>query len=338
MKKITFQFLIIVAFLVPINLHAQDGSLDTTFHIGSWVDSLNHISTTTIQTDGKIIISGEYNKGLAKFFIARLNLDGSLDSSFNAGTGPDSNITTVSIQSDGKIIIGGYFNNFNDTARNRIARLNEDGSLDLTFNFGVGLSFDGHIKTTAIQSDGKIIIGGDFTSYNGILMRNIARLDKNGSVDFTFMVQNGFKSLSSTSSVNAIVIDNNGKIVVGGSFSSYNDTSRSFITRLNTNGSLDNSFDAGLNVTGIVNTISIQNDGKIILGGFKIAGNNGAVRLNTNGSLDNSFLGSWTDFLNIYASVIQDDEKILFGSDFFMRFIIRLNKNGSFDPNLNVGY
>ncbi|MFI5224848.1 MAG: delta-60 repeat domain-containing protein [Nitrospirales bacterium] len=71
----------------------------------------------------------------------------------------------MAIQGDEKIIIGGYFTSYNGTERNHIARLNADGTLDNTFNTGTGANE--HVSTTAIQSDGKIIIGGSFTSYNG---------------------------------------------------------------------------------------------------------------------------------------------------------------------------
>ena len=106
---------------------------------------------------------------------------GALDLSFNStdqgfgfGDGANSIVSTTAIQADGKIIIGGYFTSYNGTGRNRIARLNTDGSLDATFNPGTGA--DNIVYTTAIQADGKIIIGGVFTSYNGTGRNRIARV------------------------------------------------------------------------------------------------------------------------------------------------------------------
>lgn len=100
---------------------------------------------------------------------------GSLDPSFDAGTGTDDGIYTTSIQSDGKIIFGGTFTSYNGTARNNIARLNPDGSLDTSFDPGTGASDP--VYTISIQRDGKIIFGGEFTSFNGTTRNSIARLE-----------------------------------------------------------------------------------------------------------------------------------------------------------------
>ena len=90
------------------------------------------IYTSSIQSDGRIIISGSFDtyNGVARNGIARLNTDGSLDITFNPGTGVNNNIFKTSLQSNGKIIISGSFDTYNGVARNRIARLNTDGSLD----------------------------------------------------------------------------------------------------------------------------------------------------------------------------------------------------------------
>ncbi len=84
-------------------------------------------------------------------------------------------IYTTSIQSDGKILFGGSFTAYNGTTANRLIRLNPNGSVDTTFNTGTG--FNSTIYTTSIQSDGKIIVGGQFTSYNGTTANRIVRLE-----------------------------------------------------------------------------------------------------------------------------------------------------------------
>ena len=99
------------------------------------------------------------------------------DVGFGSGFGTNNVVLTTSIQSDGKIIIGGWFTSYNGIARNRIARLNTDGTLDATFNPGTGAN--SAVYTTSIQSDGKIIIGGNFTSYNGTGRNRIARINGN---------------------------------------------------------------------------------------------------------------------------------------------------------------
>ena len=86
---------------------------------------------------------------------------GTLDATFNSSTGANSDVETIAVQADGKIIIGGFFTSYNGTSRNRIARLNADGSLDATFNPGTGASGNSSyfVQTTALQADGEIIIG-----------------------------------------------------------------------------------------------------------------------------------------------------------------------------------
>lgn len=134
------------------------GSLDLSFDPGtgaSW-----SVRAVAIQSDGKILIGGQFTSynGTPRDLIARLNVDGSLDMTFDPGTGADYGVRTIAVQSDGKIIIGGAFNFYNGTPRKGIARLNTDGSLDATFDPGLGANYVVH--SASIQSDGRVIIGG----------------------------------------------------------------------------------------------------------------------------------------------------------------------------------
>src|SRR5437868_48863 len=109
MKKLFAQLLFAIAVLLSINSYAQDGSLDTNFNPGTGASYI--VETTAIQSDGKIIIGGDFTSynGTAINYIARLNRDGSLDTSFHVGTGTNWWVYTTAIQNDGKIIIGGEF-------------------------------------------------------------------------------------------------------------------------------------------------------------------------------------------------------------------------------------
>jgi uncharacterized delta-60 repeat protein len=247
-----------------------DGSLDVSFNPGTGANG--SIFTTSIQTDGKIIIGGAFTSynGVARNRIARLNTDGSLDVSFNPGTGVNVGILATSIQTDGKIIIGGGFTSYNGVARNRIARLNADGSLDASFDPGTGANST--LETMSIQTDGKIIIGGGFTSFNGFTRNSIARLNADGTLDAPFDPATGANDRIYTTS-----IQSDGKIIIGGDFTSYNGVARNFFTRLNADGSLDVSFDTGTGFNSYVRTTSIQTDGKIIIGGL-FTGYNGVGR------------------------------------------------------------
>src|SRR5215472_16453179 len=91
------------------------------------------------QSDGKYILFGSFNQYLgAHNRIVRINSDGTVDGSFSPGTGANGQIFTAAFQSDGKIMIAGSFTTYNGTTRNRIARLNADGSLDMSFDPGTG--------------------------------------------------------------------------------------------------------------------------------------------------------------------------------------------------------
>src|SRR5205085_563557 len=130
-----------------------------------------------VQSDGKIVVGGSFTSyngdAAASDKIMRLNADGTRDTSFNAG-GVGANavnfigVEAVAVQSDGKIVVGGGFTSYNldATASDKIMRLNADGSLDTTFNAG-GAGADNNVRALAVQPDEKIVIGGNFTTYNG---------------------------------------------------------------------------------------------------------------------------------------------------------------------------
>src|SRR5438093_1602800 len=95
---------------------------------------------------------------------ARLNTDGSLDNSYTPAI--DNIAVTLASQPDGKLLVGGAFTAVNGVSRNSISRLNDDGSLDPTFNPGAGPNKG--VSVIALQSDGRILIGGTFATFNGI--------------------------------------------------------------------------------------------------------------------------------------------------------------------------
>jgi uncharacterized delta-60 repeat protein len=330
----------------------SDGSLDTSFNPGA--KGFNgYISIVTTQDDGKILVGGGFTSynDTAVNYIARLNVDGSLDETFNfGGLGFDDCVNTIALQSDGKILVGGWFTSYNGTTANNIVRLNSDGSLDTTFNSG-GLGFDNYINTIALQSDGKILVGGDFSSYNGNLANNIARLNSDGSIDASFNMEEGFNG--DWERVYFVTIQNDDKILVGGYFTIYNGTEVNNIVRLNTDGSMDTTFNQGTGFGGdwpAVCSIALQNDGKILVGGGFNSYNgvmaNYIVRLNSDGSLDETFssgTGLGNDYPYIQTMSLQDDGKILIGGYFTsyngtaVNNIVRLNSDGSLDETFNSG-
>jgi len=239
----------------------SDGSRDNSFDIGTGFVGVT-VSTIVIQFDGKIVIGGvftEYN-GTGVNYIVRLNSDGSIDNSFNIGTGFASNTVIITIQSDGKVIVGGNFTTYQGLNANRIIRLNNDGSRDNSFNIGTG--FNAVVHNISIQSDGKVIVGGGFSTYQGLSANRIIRLNSDGSIDNSFDTGTGFNG-----SVYSKSIQSDGKVIVGGGFSTYQGLSANKIIRLNSDGSIDNSFDTGTGFNNNIYSTSIQSDGKIIVGG-----------------------------------------------------------------------
>jgi uncharacterized delta-60 repeat protein len=312
-----------------------DGTLDNTFNPGTGAGSTVH--AIALQPDGKIIIGGYFidYTGTARNRIARLNNDGTLDNTFNPGSGASDAVYSITLQSDGKIIIGGLFLSYNWTARMRIARLNADGSLDNTFNPGTGVS--GDVNSIALQPDGKIIIGGGFTSYNGTTRNSIARLNSDGTLDNTFNPGTG-----ANGAVNSIALQPDGKIIIGGGFTLYNGTAINRIARLNSDGTLDNTFNPGTGVNGVVNSIALQPDGKIIIGGGFTLYNGTAInriaRLNSDGTLDNTF-NTGTGANNwITSTFLQSDGKIIIGGWFTSYNDIGRNRIARLLPDCEVSH
>lgn len=208
----------------------SDGSLDTTFNPGTGVDAGFGLWDLAIQNDGKIVIAGEITSfaGVPRGNIARLNSDGSLDTAFAVSVGADAEIYKIAFQADGKIVILGGFANYNGTPRTGIARLNTDGSLDTTFDPGAGLDYAGFPTQMRMQSDGKIVVGGQLTTYNNIVRSGIVRINSDGSLDSSFDPGTGVAGYS----IGAMAIQSDGKIIIGGTFESYNGNTAHYIARL----------------------------------------------------------------------------------------------------------
>jgi uncharacterized delta-60 repeat protein len=204
--------------------------------------------------------------------------DSSKDTEFDNSTGFNDNVNTIVIDSNGKIYVGGFFTTYKGVQANRIIRLNPDGSKDTEFDNSTG--FNGAVTTIAIDSNGKIYIGGSFSTYKGVSAWNIIRLNPDGSKDTGFDNSTGFNTF-----VRAIAIDSNGKIYVGGTFSSYKGVEANEIIRLNPDGSKDTEFDNSTGFNNIVYDITIDSNGKIYVGGlfttYKGVEANRIIRLDT---------------------------------------------------------
>jgi uncharacterized delta-60 repeat protein len=208
-----------------------NGSADTSFHpaVGNQLPlygDIESVRALAVQPDGKIVIGlGAVKEEILRF--ARLNTDGTFDSTFNAGANNSSSIHAIALQSDGKILIGGELTFGNFTNRNNIARLNADGSLDDGFHPGAGPNST--VRCIAVQPDGKVLIGGSFTHVNGATRNGIARLNANGTLDASFNPGSGVNG-GVNSSVFSMALQPDGNILIGGYF--LGEVLRPYVARL----------------------------------------------------------------------------------------------------------
>lgn len=350
-----------------------NGSLDNSFNgngiqIAQLGSDIQIGNSAAIQKNGKIIIAGYTIIGSKKdFAVVRFNSDGSADNTFDTDAllttdiinSSDDYAGSVAVQSDDKIIVAGYSVTGNNTVF-ALARYNTDGSLDNTFDMDgklVGDYYQGNsgVNATVVQSDGKIVTAG--STWNGTNFDfSIVRYNANGSLDNTFS-DDGKQAtdFGSTDEGVSVVVQPNGKIIVGGS------SNTTFaIARYNTDGSLDATFsDDGkliiaMGFSDLAKSVALQADGKVVLVGHTYIDTNydsayfAIARINTNGTLDNSFSGDgkvFTDFETspsfANAVSIQNDGKIVVagrsyinGQDNFS--LARYNSDGSLDNTFSL--
>ena len=229
----------------------SDGSLDNSFNIPFINISTIGFNSAAIfeivvQADNSILVGGNLSPTIGgQKNIFRLLPNGSLDPSFtvgDVGTIPvgscgscQSPISEIKVQPDNRILVVGAFNNYNGASRKNIVRLETNGNLDPTFMVG-STSSDKAIKSVEIEpGTNNIYIGGEFTTFNGTSVNRLARLTATGTLDGTFGTGTGvgvFFPLSPEVYVlKRQAID--GKIILGGLFTTYNTLAAGYITRIN---------------------------------------------------------------------------------------------------------
>lgn len=296
-----------------------DGTLDTFFDtvslsLDGGPASIRSVSAVTNGVHlGKVIVGGRFDEigGTNRVNIARLNIDGSVDTSFDVGTGPNNFVHVVAAQNDGRVVIGGEFTEVDGVARNHIARLNEDGSVDLSFDPGFGAN--AVVRTVAVDTSGAIVVGGDFTLFDGVSVGRVVKLRIDGTVDKTFDVGVG----ANGSVFSLKLIGGSGPVVMGGSFTSINgDTRMSGVARINGDGTLAAGFDSSGGPNDIVHTVSVDELERIVIGGgFTSIGSvtnvNRFARLGADGALDPTFnVGTGANGF-VASSLTQSDGKVV---------------------------
>jgi uncharacterized delta-60 repeat protein len=261
----------------------RDNSFNTNFN--NYNNSSN-INSIALESSGSIIIGKGISSGVN---VARILSNGTPDNSFlnNIDTGFNAGVNRVLIQSDGKIIAAGAFSTFKGLGRNRIVRLNTDGTEDTSFYSTLGSGFNNTVRDIFLQTDGKILVAGDFTSVSGQSYFGVTRLNSNGSIDTSFNIGGSLLS----GSVYAVFQQSNGSIVIGGSFSYSGSSTINNIARYNVNGVYDTSFTSSLGSSpfnNLVTCITQDANDRLLIGGsfttFKGSNRNQIVRLNINGT------------------------------------------------------
>jgi uncharacterized delta-60 repeat protein len=288
-------------YLISLN---SDGSLN------SQIDSIT--GKLAIQPDGKIIVIGNG--------VQRLNPNLSTDSSFTT-IFTNGAVNDVVFQPDGKFIIGGEFTEINSTPLVRVARINPNGSVDTTFNVN-NAGANGIVHALVYLPSGKVLVGGDFTFYNGTAKPRIALLNADGSLDTSFTADNSFFWLYD------LAVQTDGKIIAAGYV---NGANHGPVIRLNADGSRDTSFQAVIGNFGTGRRVLVQPDNKVLVGGafnyVNGAARQSLVRLNADGTLDTGFNSNVFSAL-IYALDVQADGKILVSGT---TGTFRLNADGTQD-------
>jgi uncharacterized delta-60 repeat protein len=196
---------------------------------------------------------------------------------FGGGEGVNGTIYAVAVQPDGKIVIGGQFNLVNTVPRTNLARLNADGTLDRTFLETPLSGVNGTVYALAIDGNGGILVGGDFNEAATKPRKNFVRYMPNGQLDSNFDEGQG-----PDGTVQAIALQPDGKIVIGGQFIMVSTDKRTKLARLNADSTLDGPLTKTDEVTGQVLALGSLTDGNVVAAGmFEVAGQIGRNILNT---------------------------------------------------------
>ena len=314
--------------LVRIN---PDVTIDQTFRIRPGLEGGVTVSALGVQADKKVIIGGNFHyvDNIPRNHIARINFDGSIDPSFNPGTGANREVYAIYIQPDGKILVAGAFTYFNQQLKMHLVRLNQDGSVDPSFNID-GSNVE-YLPAIALQSDGKIIVKAYLKTSN---KAQIIRLNADGTVDASFVSLpfSSFNSFSVTSNywravMQPMAIQSDGKIVTEN-------------LRFNTDGSRDLSFQPK---SGIF-FAALEPDNKMIMRGgdygYTSESFDGLHRVNPDGSLNQIFDFDFQEHL-IMGLYMQPNKKILVSRQYeggppgVYFHTARLNADGTIDASYN---
>ncbi len=323
-----------------------DGSSDPTFVAPPIAAVVNAVA---VQSDGRVLVGGSFATvgGVTRYGFARLHADGSLDTAYFLALRGSASIGALAALPGGKFLVARSFDYLRGAAVSScLVRCLADGTVDPTFNPG-GTGTDAIINALVRQPDGKILITGSFTSYNGTPVGRIARLHADGTLDTAFNA--GGAGLDQPGA--ALALLPGGRIVVSGTFTAVNGVARNApVARLLPDGSVDATFATPAISGGAVETMLVQPDGRILLGGaFTTVNGTGfgrLTRLLSDGALDATFGTSPAPGPNgtVYALALEPAGTILIGGTFTQYvtaarpYLARLGPDGALVADFNPSF
>ena len=318
----------------------SNGALDASFDPGANIPFT--VADMLLMADGSIMVAGAQASTPS---LVRITSTGAIDAGFNCSLPNGQAVTDMGQLSDGRLVIIGTFTTVNGTARVRIARLTTSGSIDPTFDPGGG--FNATPRSMVMQPDGKAVVIGDFTLFHGVIARWMARVGTDGADDASYDPASGVYV-----GVNALAVQPDGRILLGGTISSYFGSGQQQLVRTFADGSQDTGFNPsftgypyqGLIVGSLaVNRLIIQPDGKILVAGSFGVCNGvarvGIARINTDGTLDPTFDPGTTFDRQITDLALLPDGDVLAATSNASnsnKRMVRLNADGSVDATLNT--
>lgn len=340
--------------LVRLN---TDGTRDTSYNVGTGASAV--VYSIVPQSDGNILVGGAMAtySGSTVNYIMRTNNSGARDTSYNVGAGTSTTVIDVLLQSDNKVILLGNFTAYSGSGATRIVRTNSNGTRDTTFVAGAGFNIAPYAG--AIQSDGKIVVGGNFTTYSGSSYTRIIRLNNSGTIDSTFNPGTGFDSFAGTQNE---ILTSGSFIYAGSNFTTYSGSNIRGLVRLTNSGAIDNVFNYGTasanltgrgvgitNINSGVRTLTFSGSNGLIVGGLFTTYQEPlyvrSLMVSSSGTVSSSYNGQAQGFGNgvVYCAITQSDGKILVGGSFTtygqstVNRIVRIDKTGSRDSFFYTG-
>ena len=319
-----------------------DGDLYPSFNMAPFFSGYDNVTVHAciVQPDDKILIGGLFGQmpNAPGHSIARLEADGSIDATFITGSGVGGinvQVMALALQPDGKILVGGHFTNYNGVTRNRILRINSDGTLDTDFDALDGPNAD--VKGIALRTDGKFYIWGYFTSFNGTPRQRMALLNTDGSLDADFD-----PGVGPDDPIEILLALPNNAVMVGGQFQNWSGGPASYMVRLNGDGSVDGTFNiVGSGPNARINSFLQEQDGYILFAGEFTTYNgttcNGIGRMNADGNLDPSF-NSGAGTPGIVTMVVQPNGHILIGGGFLSYDGTGRNRIARITSDISTGF